>query len=868
MKNQLKSELNKKSQSHLSFSSLDSDSFPQLENKHEVATPISELEKSKEALRKQQKDRLLKLQKLNQQYRNNPVKKIISTPSTLPIHENPKFSKMQSPQFNPSSIIINSLSPNTRKTRQNLDSPLISHLSPSQHHQHHSDTHPQKHALLNHHNPQALTKLPNAPNHCKHAPGHTHNEAHTEAYTRSKHTHIHTMPKTKKRQKGEFEESKKKEKNEKNLETHIMLESESDYHSDSCIGKQDLSPLEYKTPSQTDAEPLSFASLPHSNVLPKQFSLKQHTSNQQITHHLQNHSQNSKHTLLSSNKRVQSLNQSSTHPNVQQLSHPLQFHSNFYHFSHCASPTRDNRPNSDFSLPSQITAFRRFLINQNKHGSANLAFLNNQDSTSQNNLQSPDQGFVIQNENLDLLLQKDKYNSSDHWVKSDNYREMRINQEYSRCRHDSMKHIYSGSSIVERIGFKSGAFASVSKEKSERRGSIGVLQTFPKQEISKKPFSFDSNYPLHLQNNTVLEKENHQFIPSTQNQKHFLLTLDKKLSKNVKNAKIYSKSHLRKNIPLSMRNSDIGDFISKGKKATTDRLHSSQRGVAFQSERCSPQNREFVAQNTCNLVKKLQTITEEKKNFHRSYEKPFFSNKYSLVNENKEIKILIQLQELGFTNENAERVIFYADVSCLEEALDYLIPDEEGLWNHKFVKEDNFQNNGPQYCLFCERQEKKPSSFSKEINRGGQPKNCLEILENPLKIDKVTNTQVILLNSGMMIKNAALSEICGKKEALTPSKNLTIVEESKHEDDDTSRISRQRFLSPGETFRRETGDMNHPHKEDLEGLSDPSSLYKHLHKRTLSEQGPTNKHHLAFHFNNQQSLKSNMYHILYIYIYL
>jgi len=46
---------------------------------------------------------------------------------------------------------------------------------------------------------------------------------------------------------------------------------------------------------------------------------------------------------------------------------------------------------------------------------------------------------------------------------------------------------------------------------------------------------------------------------------------------------------------------------------------------------------------------------------------------------------IIALHDMGFEDEMVERAVFYAGAKTVEEAMNYLIPNADGLWEHKFV---------------------------------------------------------------------------------------------------------------------------------------------------------------------------------------
>jgi hypothetical protein len=67
--------------------------------------------------------------------------------------------------------------------------------------------------------------------------------------------------------------------------------------------------------------------------------------------------------------------------------------------------------------------------------------------------------------------------------------------------------------------------------------------------------------------------------------------------------------------------------------------------------------------------------------------------------------LIINLHSMGFEDERVERTLYYAEVSSIEEAMYFLVPNKFGFWEHKFVPEEYC--NGQDWCLFCKRQQEK-----------------------------------------------------------------------------------------------------------------------------------------------------------------
>lgn len=56
---------------------------------------------------------------------------------------------------------------------------------------------------------------------------------------------------------------------------------------------------------------------------------------------------------------------------------------------------------------------------------------------------------------------------------------------------------------------------------------------------------------------------------------------------------------------------------------------------------------------------------------------------------NSHIKDIIStLYSMGFEDERVEKAILYGEVKSVEEAMYFLVPNKNGLWEHKFVPED------------------------------------------------------------------------------------------------------------------------------------------------------------------------------------
>jgi len=73
---------------------------------------------------------------------------------------------------------------------------------------------------------------------------------------------------------------------------------------------------------------------------------------------------------------------------------------------------------------------------------------------------------------------------------------------------------------------------------------------------------------------------------------------------------------------------------------------------------------------------------------------------------NSNIKdLIITLCEMGFDDETVERAIYFGEVKSIEEAMYYLVPNKDELWEHKFIPEEYCK---PQdWCLFCKRHQHK-----------------------------------------------------------------------------------------------------------------------------------------------------------------
>ena len=49
--------------------------------------------------------------------------------------------------------------------------------------------------------------------------------------------------------------------------------------------------------------------------------------------------------------------------------------------------------------------------------------------------------------------------------------------------------------------------------------------------------------------------------------------------------------------------------------------------------------------------------------------------------------MIVKLYQMGFSDEKIERAFHYADSSSIEEVMYFLVPNSNGLWEHKFIPE-------------------------------------------------------------------------------------------------------------------------------------------------------------------------------------
>jgi len=65
---------------------------------------------------------------------------------------------------------------------------------------------------------------------------------------------------------------------------------------------------------------------------------------------------------------------------------------------------------------------------------------------------------------------------------------------------------------------------------------------------------------------------------------------------------------------------------------------------------------------------------------------------------------IVKLHKMGFSDEKIERAFHYEDILSIEEVMNYLVPNNQGYWDHKFIPES--QCSTQKKCLLCRRPER------------------------------------------------------------------------------------------------------------------------------------------------------------------
>ena len=90
----------------------------------------------------------------------------------------------------------------------------------------------------------------------------------------------------------------------------------------------------------------------------------------------------------------------------------------------------------------------------------------------------------------------------------------------------------------------------------------------------------------------------------------------------------------------------------------------------------------------------------------------------------KSFKSGTQIENLSSTRLQNIIKLFQSEVRSIEEAMYYLVPNKEGLWEHKFVPESYFK--APEYCIVCKRNK---NENKHENNTEGMKRNMLGVNE-------------------------------------------------------------------------------------------------------------------------------------------
>jgi len=97
--------------------------------------------------------------------------------------------------------------------------------------------------------------------------------------------------------------------------------------------------------------------------------------------------------------------------------------------------------------------------------------------------------------------------------------------------------------------------------------------------------------------------------------------------------------------------------------------------------------------------------------------------------------IVFQLHQMGFEDDRVEKALLYGEVKSIEEIMYFLVPNKDGLWEHKFVPEDYCKTQD--LCLFCKRHKKKIVSNSnkssdKSMSQIGEQKSNNDVEKNQM----------------------------------------------------------------------------------------------------------------------------------------
>lgn len=146
----------------------------------------------------------------------------------------------------------------------------------------------------------------------------------------------------------------------------------------------------------------------------------------------------------------------------------------------------------------------------------------------------------------------------------------------------------------------------------------------------------------------------------------------------------------------------------------------------------------FLSSNSSSKSR-LQSIRSiRKNNYAKLNAAPSLTSNYDLFTSpalrqigNTNIKdLIITLHTMGFEDERIERTLYYGEVTrfksqnlqkqsyynynktsdfklcnSIEEAMYFLVPNKNGLWEHKFIPEEFCR--GQDWCLFCKRHQEK-----------------------------------------------------------------------------------------------------------------------------------------------------------------
>lgn len=87
------------------------------------------------------------------------------------------------------------------------------------------------------------------------------------------------------------------------------------------------------------------------------------------------------------------------------------------------------------------------------------------------------------------------------------------------------------------------------------------------------------------------------------------------------------------------------------------------------------------------------------------YNKRKFKGNYQVKQSSNLKEMIVKLYEMGFQDDKVERAFLYADAGSIEEVVSYILPNEKGFWDHKFIPDNQINPN--QKCLLCRRNENK-----------------------------------------------------------------------------------------------------------------------------------------------------------------